>query len=142
VWVQVPFSSSDLMNCEELAGSYRENPGKVYRIMQMIILNHNPDWKDMQVLLNTLLLPEEKHLVLEKANEENRRVNAREGPARFMPKVEPGWDPNTEGGHLMTKQYQQLILYGIQRGVARPKNILKLYQVTRGPTEDPSAFYE
>lgn len=31
----------------------------------------------MQVLLNAILQPEERILILEKANEENRRVNVR-----------------------------------------------------------------
>lgn len=78
VFVKVPFSSSDLINWKKSAGSYRENPKKGYGIFQMIVLNHNPEWKDMQVLLNALLLPEERLLVVEKANKENRRINARE----------------------------------------------------------------
>jgi len=45
---------------------------RVHRILQTVILNCNPDWKGIQVLLTTLLFPEEKPLVLEKGNEENR----------------------------------------------------------------------
>ena len=40
------------------------------------------------------------------------------------------------------KQYQQLILYGVQHGVPKPKNVSKLYEVRQGPEENPSAFYE
>lgn len=54
----------------------------------MVILNHNPVWKDTQVLLNTLLLSEEKLLILEKTNEENWKTNAREGLECFMPETE------------------------------------------------------
>jgi len=44
--------------------------------MQTIVLNHNPTWGDMQTLLNCLSFPEEKRLVLEKAQEENESQNA------------------------------------------------------------------
>ena len=40
----------------------------------MIVANHNPDWNDVQVLLNTLVLPEGKRTVLEKAQEETERL--------------------------------------------------------------------
>lgn len=50
--------------------------------------------------------------MLEKANEENRKINVKEGPERFMPEQEPPWDPNIDGGKMLVKPYQQLILYG------------------------------
>lgn len=61
-----------------------------------------------------------------------------------MPEQEPPWDPNTDGGKMLVKKIinHQLILYGSKHGVLKPKNISKLYQVTQGPNEDPSAFYE
>ena len=57
-----------------------------------------------------------------------------------MPAQEPGWDQNTGAGRLMTKQHQQLMLYGVKHAVPRPKNIAKLYQVAQGMNEHPSAF--
>lgn len=109
----------------------------------MIIENHNPDWKDMQVLLNTLFSLEEKRMVLEKAREENEKIIARDGPSLFMPAQEPDWDANTSVGRSMNNQYQQLILYGTKCEVPRPKNLVKLYQLVQGEIEDPSsAFYE
>uniref|UniRef100_A0A663FGX9 Core shell protein Gag P30 domain-containing protein n=1 Tax=Aquila chrysaetos chrysaetos TaxID=223781 RepID=A0A663FGX9_AQUCH len=142
VHVKVPFYTSDLINWKESAGSYRENPEKEYQPFQIIIENHNPDWKDIQVLLNTLLLPEEKKMVWEKAQEENIKLNKRDGPERFMLAQEPDWDPNTGAGWLMIKQYQQLILYGVKRGGPRPKKLAKLYQVVHDKSKDSSAVYE
>ena len=43
---------------------------------------------------------------------------------------------------VQLKQYQQLILYGVQHGVPKPKNVSKLYEVRQGLEENPSAFYE
>ncbi|KAK4821308.1 LOW QUALITY PROTEIN: hypothetical protein QYF61_018057 [Mycteria americana] len=40
------------------------------------------------------------------------------------------------------KEYQKLILYGIQHGVQKPKNLSKLSEVRQGHKETPSAFSE
>ncbi|GAB0209406.1 hypothetical protein GRJ2_003406300 [Grus japonensis] len=133
---------SDLMNWKESVGSYGDNPDKMYRSFRMIIENHNPEWQDVQVLLNNLFTPEEKRMVIEKAREENERQNAKGGPDCFMPTHEQDWYPNSGVGRLIIKQYQQLILYGIKNAISKPKNLAKLYQVVQGKTEDPSTFYE
>uniref|UniRef100_A0A8C8B9S6 Core shell protein Gag P30 domain-containing protein n=1 Tax=Otus sunia TaxID=257818 RepID=A0A8C8B9S6_9STRI len=119
VFVKVPFTTSDLMNWKESAESYRENQDKMYCSFRMIIENHNPDWQNIQILLNSLLIPKEKRMVLERAEAENGRINARDGPVHFMPSQEPNWDPNRDEGKLMVKQYQQLILHGIKNGITQ-----------------------
>ena len=48
--MQVPFSASSLMNQKESVGSHRD----------VLTISRNHDWKDRQVLQNTLLVPEEK----------------------------------------------------------------------------------
>lgn len=61
----------------------------MYHSFRMIIENHNPDWQDIQVLFNNLFTPEEKRMVLEKANLEKERINAGDGPGDYMPMQEP-----------------------------------------------------
>ncbi|KAF1558932.1 hypothetical protein FQV10_0008220, partial [Eudyptes schlegeli] len=63
-------------------------------------------------------------------------------PDGLLPKEDPGWDPNRSAGLEKVKIYQMLILYGIQNGVEKPKNLTKLYEVKQGEKESPSAFYE
>ncbi|KAK4810644.1 hypothetical protein QYF61_007381 [Mycteria americana] len=60
----------------------------------------------------------------------------------YLPKEDLEWDPNTSEGLQRVKEYQKLILYGIQHGVQKPKNLSKLYEVRQGEKETPSAFYE
>ncbi|KAK4810862.1 LOW QUALITY PROTEIN: hypothetical protein QYF61_008834 [Mycteria americana] len=60
----------------------------------------------------------------------------------YLPKEDPGWDPNTSERLKRVKEYQKLILYGIQHGVQKPKNLSKLYEVRQGDKETLSAFYE
>ncbi|KAK4810139.1 hypothetical protein QYF61_009534 [Mycteria americana] len=74
VSVHVPFTASDLLNCKQVVGSYRNNPEGMY----------------------------------------STRV----------------------------KEYQKLILYGIQHGVQKPNNLSKLSEVRQGHKETPSAFSE
>ncbi|KAK4817876.1 hypothetical protein QYF61_001687 [Mycteria americana] len=74
VSVHVPFTASDLLNCKQVVGSYRNNPEGMY----------------------------------------STRV----------------------------KEYQKLILYGIQHGVQKPNNLSKLSEVRQGDKETPSAFSE
>ncbi|KAK4819555.1 hypothetical protein QYF61_007066 [Mycteria americana] len=89
------------------------------------------------------LILEQTRLVMEKAEQENQRQNANDDPARFMPQNDPEWDPNTSVGiMIMIKQYQELILYGIQHGVLRPKNLAKFYDIKQENNENPSAFHE
>jgi len=59
-----------------------------------------------------------------------------------MPKTEPEWNPNTRAGRTFMKQYQELILYGIQNGVPKQRNIAKPYEVKQDPNENPPVFYE
>lgn len=68
-------------------------------------------------------------MVLEKAREECERRNVVRSMDDCVPKTEPDWDPNRAGGKPVLKQYQQLILYGVRRGVPKPKNVSKLYEV-------------
>ncbi|KAK4810760.1 hypothetical protein QYF61_007734 [Mycteria americana] len=60
----------------------------------------------------------------------------------YLPKEDLEWDPNTSEGLQRVKEYQKLILYGIQHGVQKPKNLSKLSEVRQGEKETPLAFYE
>ncbi|PKU29601.1 retroviral gag protein [Limosa lapponica baueri] len=59
-----------------------------------------------------------------------------------LPEEDPEWDPNTSRGLQRVKEYQKLILYGIQHGVEKCTNLPKLYEVMQGDKETPAAFYE
>ncbi|KFM02518.1 hypothetical protein AS27_09436, partial [Aptenodytes forsteri] len=145
VYVKVPFSTADLKKWKDMAGSYREDPDEVARTVEIIIENHDPDWRDMQGTKNTLLTYEERRTVLAKAREENERLHKQHGSKRlkeFLPTDDPAWDPNDVIQRLLISGYQQLILFGIKNGIPKPKNLSKLYWVVQGEEETPSAFYE
>uniref|UniRef100_A0A8C0BLZ0 Core shell protein Gag P30 domain-containing protein n=1 Tax=Buteo japonicus TaxID=224669 RepID=A0A8C0BLZ0_9AVES len=129
VLVHVPFTTSDLLNWKQLVGSYQENIEGMHQLLETIMLTHNPNWGDIQAMFNAFFMIEERRMVLEKAKEECERRNVVGSMDDYVPKTEPDWDPNRAGGKTMLKQYQQLILYGVQHGVPKPKNVSKLYEV-------------
>ena len=95
VFVHVPFTTSDLLNWKQSVGSYRRNPEGVHQLLETIMLTHNPNWGDIQALLNTFFTAEEKRMVIERAREEGGRRNRQEDSEEFLPtKRDPEWDPN------------------------------------------------
>ncbi|RMC22167.1 hypothetical protein DUI87_03040 [Hirundo rustica rustica] len=73
VMVKVPFSPNDLMIWKQSAGSYREDPDRTARVVKMVIKTQNPDWNDLQVLLDTLMDSTEKEMVLRAMTEKGER---------------------------------------------------------------------
>ncbi|XP_050839630.1 uncharacterized protein LOC127060436 [Serinus canaria] len=146
VLIKVPFSPGDLVIWKQSVGSYREDPERVAQVVKMIIRTQNPDWNDLQVLLDTLMDSTEKEMVLKAAKERAReaiRLQLAEGTVNdLVPSEDPGWDPNTSGGMGAIKEYQELLLEGIRTGMPKTLNWSKLYSVRQDKSESPSAFLE
>lgn len=137
--VCVPITISELLNWRQSVGSYRENPEEVCRLLETIVLQRNPTWRDMQGVLNTFLTAEEKRRVTDIAKEKGRWGY----PESYLPtQADPGWDLNTVEGKEKLKQYQELILYGVQNCVPKVRDVSKLFQVRQNLEESPAAFYE
>lgn len=68
--------------------------------MQGIFSTHNPTCSDIQALLTTLLMAEEKSAAFTKAREEaNKEYDPKSGSRRpseeAVPGTNPEWDPNS-----------------------------------------------
>ncbi|RLV63089.1 hypothetical protein DV515_00018629 [Chloebia gouldiae] len=72
VLVKAPFSPVDLVIWKQLAGTYRENPDKVARLVKMIMKTQNSNWDDIQIILDTLTDSTVKEMVLKAAVERAR----------------------------------------------------------------------
>uniref|UniRef100_A0A8C3E6Y0 Core shell protein Gag P30 domain-containing protein n=1 Tax=Corvus moneduloides TaxID=1196302 RepID=A0A8C3E6Y0_CORMO len=98
--VKVPFSPVDLEAWVRLAGPYREDPERVFRVFETILKAQNPDWGIIQVLLDTLLDSTEREMVLRTARKEVDRTGtagALPGTVEeHFPSQDPHWDPNTK----------------------------------------------
>ncbi|RMC19957.1 hypothetical protein DUI87_00802 [Hirundo rustica rustica] len=147
VLVKVPFSPGDLVIWKQSAGSYRENPERVARVVKMIIKTQNPDWNDMQVLLDTLMDSTEKEMVLRAMKERARemiRLHLAGGTTvnELVPSDDPGWNPNGVAGREAIREYQELLVEGIRTGMPKTINWSKLYTIRQDKNESPSAFLE
>lgn len=146
VVIKVPFSPGDLMIWKQSAGSYREDPERVARVVKMVIKTQNPDWNDLQVLLDTLMDSTEKEMVLRVMTEKARemvRLQLAEGTLNdLVPREDPGWDPNTNRGWKRLRDYQELLIEGVRTGIPKTLNWSKLYSVRQDKNESPSAFLE
>ena len=76
-WAHALFSTSDLLNWESSNASYTDDPTKMTDLVARIFATRQPNWAGLQDLLNILLTGIEQGLVLDKANEEARRLQSR-----------------------------------------------------------------
>lgn len=79
VTIKMLFSVSDLRAWKKLARTYREDPEQVSKVMETIIRTKDPDWNDLQVILDTLVTYDDKSVVLAKAR--GRKDPSAGGPA-------------------------------------------------------------
>ncbi|RLV63571.1 hypothetical protein DV515_00018138 [Chloebia gouldiae] len=151
VLIKVPFSPGDLVIWKQSAGSYREDPERVARVVKMVIKTQNPDWNDLQVLLDTIMDSTEKEMVLratkERAREEIKlRRNREQGyegtVGELVPSDDPEWNPNSADGYRAIRKYQELLVEGVRTGMPKTLNWSKLYSVRQEKNESPSAFLE
>ncbi|KAF1407326.1 hypothetical protein FQV23_0014259, partial [Spheniscus humboldti] len=147
VYVKVPFSITDLMAWKQAAGVYREDPERrVGRVVETIIRTQDPDWNDLQVILDNLLDSTEKQMVLKVARAQAEAAHMNETlPGTLeqnFPSGDPQWDPNNIEHRRKLNQYQKWVLYGIKHAIPRALNWSKLYEVKQDKNESPSVFLE
>jgi len=93
-------------------------------------MTHNPNWGDIQALLEYVFTTEERRTAVEKG--EDGVTQEHEGVPNMdtcLPSGDPRWDPNTGGGLQKIKEYQKFIVYGIQHGIQKPPYWAKLYEI-------------
>ncbi|KAK4831059.1 hypothetical protein QYF61_014991 [Mycteria americana] len=98
-------------------------------------LGENPDWNDLQVILDTLLDGTEKKMVLNTGQEQGTLDEN-------FPATDPEWDPNQPGPWGLLTRYQRWILCGIRHAMPKAINWSKLYRIKQEPNESPSTFME
>uniref|UniRef100_A0A8C0IF25 Core shell protein Gag P30 domain-containing protein n=1 Tax=Bubo bubo TaxID=30461 RepID=A0A8C0IF25_BUBBB len=142
--VKVPFCTSDLETWEKKAKNYRNDPESVTRHFRFIIKQHNPDWEDMQLLLDHLT-ETEKQLVLKTAqNMAEDHYRAVGGDYKeFLPLHDNlKWDPNRSAHVERLQGYREWIARGMERAIPKTINWSALYEIKQGPSESPSEFLD
>ena len=146
VYVKVSFTAMDLMTWKQAAGNYREDPEKVGKVVDTIIRTQNPDWNDLQVILDNVLDDTEKQMVL-KAGKAQAELDVMSGITggtieQNFPSADPQWDPNNVAHRERLRRYQKWVLYGVRHAMPKSLNWSKLYGVRQDKNESPSAFLE
>ncbi|KAM4907850.1 uncharacterized protein FYW23_008932 [Sylvia borin] len=146
IMVKVPFSPNDLMIWKQSAGSYRKDPDRIARVVKMVIKTQNPDWNDLQVLLDIIMDSTEKEMVFRVMSEkaqEMLQLQVADGTLNdLVPREDPEWDPNSTEGYRRLKAYQKLLIEGVRAGIPKTLNWSKLYSMRQEKNESPSAFLE
>ncbi|XP_033918419.1 uncharacterized protein [Melopsittacus undulatus] len=141
--IKVPFSTMDLEAWKKIAKDYRNDPVGVTKHLQFIMKQHNPDWNDVQLLLEAMT-ETEKQLILKTAGDlagdyyQARRQDVKE----FFPLQDPKWDPNRSAEREKLQAYQEWIIKGIERAIPKTINWSILYEIKQGPSESPSEFLD
>ncbi|KFV15293.1 hypothetical protein N340_03075, partial [Tauraco erythrolophus] len=133
VYVKVPFSVTDLMAWKQAAGLYREDLERVGRVVDTLIRTQDPDWSDLQVVLDNLLDDTEKQMVLKAGKAQAEAAVLNENTTGTLeqnfPSGDPQWDPNNVEHRQRLSRYQKWILYGIKHAMPKSLNWSKLYEV-------------
>ncbi|KAM7041637.1 uncharacterized protein M8220_007978 isoform 1-T3 [Acridotheres tristis] len=139
-----PFSITHLNSWELMAGTYRDDPDKMAKAFEMMIKLQDPDWKDIDAMLEMLFDSTERELVVKTSRrfvEEQILTGNLSGTLDInFPTVDPKWDPNVPVLRDRLNRYQQWILYGIRNAIPKAINMSKLFEIKQDGKESPGEF--
>ncbi|KFZ49403.1 hypothetical protein N321_00052, partial [Antrostomus carolinensis] len=143
VMIKVPFTSLDLESWERNAKGYRTDPIGVAKHFQYLVTQHNPDWSDIQLMLDSMT-ETEKQLILRKAEQlvEDHYKGTGIDLKDHFPLQDPHWDPNRSPHKRLLEQYRDWVAQGIERAIPKTINWSVLFSIRQGPNEAPSEFLE
>lgn len=145
--IKVPFSTMDLKTWKKVAKDYHNNPVSVTKHLQFIVKQHNPDWNEIQLLLEAMT-ETERQLIIKTAGDlaEDYYKMKQEDVGEFFPLQDLKWDPNRDLNRSAElerlRAYQERIVKGVERAIPKTINWSALYAVKQGPSELPSEFLD
>ncbi|XP_027528820.1 uncharacterized protein LOC113962235 [Neopelma chrysocephalum] len=144
VLIKVPFSLVELQQWKAFVGAYRDNPDKVANYVERAIRTQNPDWCDLEVMMDTLLDSTEKEMVKRAAQSGiELLITAGELTGELkdiFPLEDPKWDPNLPEQKEALKRYHDWVVYGFRHGIPKAVNWSKVYEVKQDRNESPTDF--
>ncbi|XP_017670586.1 PREDICTED: uncharacterized protein LOC108497467 [Lepidothrix coronata] len=144
VLIKVPFSLVELQQWKAFVGAYRDNPDKVANYMERAIRTQNPDWCDLEVMMDTSLDSTEKEMVKRAAQSRIELLitgGVLTGKLKdIFPLEDPKWDPNLPEKKEALKRYQDWVLYGFRHVIPKAVNWSKVDEVKQDRNESPTDF--
>ncbi|KFQ67218.1 hypothetical protein N335_04109, partial [Phaethon lepturus] len=141
--IKVPFSMNDLDMWKEVVKNYRDNPIGIAKRFELIVKNQDPDWKDIDLMLDAMTETEKQLVVKTARTHVEALITAGTytgGVDNHVPLTDPSWDPNDHMEYKQLKSYRKWIKFGLENGIPRSVNWSKLYEVKQGHDETPSDF--
>ncbi|KAM6101187.1 uncharacterized protein LJ206_009939 [Theristicus caerulescens] len=143
--IRVPFQMDDVDKWKEAVKGYREDSSGVAKRFEWIIKNLDPDWKDVDLMLDAMT-ETEKQLVLKAARAHvETQIEGRvlQGTVEdHVPSRDPGWDPNDPAQYRLLQRYRTWIKFGIEHAIPKAVNWSALYAIKQGQTETPTEFLD
>jgi len=143
ILIKVPFFSFDLEMWKNMVKSYQSESAGVTKHFQFLIKQHNPDWNDIQLLLDHMT-ETEKQLILKTAQDlaGDQLKNTGEDIKEHFPLQDPHWDHNRRAHIKLLNAYRDWIIKGMERAIPKAINWSALYAIRQGPKETPSEFLD
>ncbi|KFV49231.1 hypothetical protein N341_13060, partial [Tyto alba] len=143
ILIKVLFSSFNLETWKSIVKNYQSDSVGVTKCFEFLVRQHNPDWTDIQLLLDHLT-ETEKQLVLKISQDfaNDQLKNTDKDIKGCFPLQDPHWDPNRSTHMTMLGAYRDWITKGMERAIPKAINWSALYAVQQSPRETPSEFLD
>uniref|UniRef100_A0A672THS1 Core shell protein Gag P30 domain-containing protein n=1 Tax=Strigops habroptila TaxID=2489341 RepID=A0A672THS1_STRHB len=141
--IKVNFSMGDLDAWKLAVKDYRDDPIGVAKRFELIVKSQDPDWGDIDVMLDALT-ETEKQLVLKTAcTHVSAQITAGALAGRVedhIPTTTPDWDYDEPADYATLKRYQNWIKFGLENAIPKTVNWSALFVIKQGQAETPMEF--
>ncbi|KFP94784.1 hypothetical protein N329_00824, partial [Haliaeetus albicilla] len=143
--IKVPFTMNDLDSWREMVKGYQDDPEGVAKRFDLIVKNQDPDWKDINLVLDALTETEKQLIIKTVRTQVQIQITAGVLPGtvdNHIPRTDPSWDPNDDSDYRLLKKYQAWIKIGIENAIPKAVNWSSLCALKQGQTETPTEFLD
>ncbi|KFO61793.1 hypothetical protein N302_12096, partial [Corvus brachyrhynchos] len=142
IYIKTSFSLGELQQWKNSNGKYRDNPERVAMSVEMAIKSQNPDWGDLNIMLDKLLDKTEREMVNKaaiSAIETQIATGSLQGSVNDIYSLaNSGWDPSVPEEMQKLKRYQKWVVVGLKYAVPKAVNWARLYEIKQNPNETPA----
>lgn len=122
-----------------------DDPEGIPKRLELIVENQDPDWKDIDLMLDALTETENQLVIRTAQTQVQVQLTAGTLPGtvdNHVPRMDPNWDPNDNTEYRLLKRYQEWIKLGIENAIPKAVKWSNLYAVKQGQTETPMEFFD
>lgn len=137
-FVNAPLTALEVRSFKKEIRPLMEDPVGVSQQLDQFLGARVYTWEEINSILTMLFSSEEVQMIRVAEVKIWERENRLGPPGEHkLPLVDPNWDPNDETGRQNVKEYQNLIVRGIEESVCRTNNIKLAFGCHQGKEESP-----